>query len=230
MMPWFPRDFIAGTRAMRLAERGAYRDLLDYQWEMQKLPRDPDRLARLLGCSRQEFDEIWPAIADKFVVDGAFILNKRLEEHRDKAIRQRDKKIEAANKTNAKRYGERAVEVSLTETHSDTLSASPPSPSPSPSKKTEQRRKATDDARGTRIQIPFDVTDVMREWAHHQFPNVDVKAATAEFEDYWRGVPGQKGRKTDWEATWRNRIREVSGRVKPGNRPQTTTTARPFGT
>jgi hypothetical protein len=31
---------------------------------------------------------------------------------------------------------------------------------------------------------------------------------TAErFADYWRAVPGAKGRKTDWLATWRNWVR-----------------------
>jgi uncharacterized protein YdaU (DUF1376 family) len=207
---------------MRLAERGAYRDLLDYQWEMGRLPNDLDRLARLLGCSRQEFDDVWPAIADKFVLVDGFLVNKRLEEHRVKAIEQRERKIQAAKRTNAKRYGERAIEESHTDSHSDTLSASPPSPSPSPSpeKEPEQRRKATDVAsrdaeRGTRIPLPFPVDDSMLSWAAREVPNVDVKAATAEFEDYWKAVPGAKGKKLDWLSTWRNRMRDVAKREKP---------------
>ena len=27
------------------------------------------------------------------------------------------------------------------------------------------------------------------------------------FRDYWVAQPGQKGRKADWEATWRNWVR-----------------------
>jgi|HubBroStandDraft_6_1064221.scaffolds.fasta_scaffold13410_8 hypothetical protein len=38
--------------------------------------------------------------------------------------------------------------------------------------------------------------------------------ATAEFRDYWRGVPGQRGRKLDWDATFRNRLREAASRKK----------------
>lgn len=30
-----------------------------------------------------------------------------------------------------------------------------------------------------------------------------------EFRDFWRAVPGQKGCKLDWDATFRNRLREV---------------------
>src|SRR3954470_15644100 len=46
--------------------------------------------------------------------------------------------------------------------------------------------------RGTRIPLPFPVDDDMRAWAAKETPNVDVKAATAEFEDYWKAVPGVK--------------------------------------
>jgi hypothetical protein len=67
-------------------------------------------------------------------------------------------------------------------------------------------------ARGTRLPDNWmpdhDVIDAMRQ----QFPHVDLKAVHDEFADYWRAVPGAKGRKTDWNATWRNRVREVAGR------------------
>ena len=39
------------------------------------------------------------------------------------------------------------------------------------------------------------------------------------FRDYWAGVPGQRGRKRDWDATWRNWIRrsaDTSGSARPG--------------
>lgn len=32
----------------------------------------------------------------------------------------------------------------------------------------------------------------------------------SKFRDYWRAVPGAKGRKTDWDATWRNWMRRAS--------------------
>ena len=44
---------------------------------------------------------------------------------------------------------------------------------------------------------------------------LDVAAALAEFSDYWRGVPGSRGRKLDWPATWRNRCRERAARQQP---------------
>lgn len=64
--------------------------------------------------------------------------------------------------------------------------------------------------RGTRIPDPFVVTDAMRQWAANEFPWLDVAAATDEFVDYWRGVPGARGVKVDWPGTWRNSLRKTA--------------------
>lgn len=37
----------------------------------------------------------------------------------------------------------------------------------------------------------------------------------AKFRDYWRAQPGAKGRKTDWQATWRNWCRREAEQPKP---------------
>jgi uncharacterized protein YdaU (DUF1376 family) len=85
MLPWFVRDYIAATRQMSLAERGAYTDLLFFQWEMGPLPRDLGRLARLVGCGPDEFTQVWPTISEKFSESPAGLINPRLEEHRQKS-------------------------------------------------------------------------------------------------------------------------------------------------
>ena len=41
----------------------------------------------------------------------------------------------------------------------------------------------------------------------------EVRLEADNFRDYWVAVPGAKGLKLDWEATWRNRIREVAKRT-----------------
>ena len=102
MLPWWPRDYLAATRGFSLAERGAYTDLLWLAWDMGALPNDPKRLARMLGVSGQEFDEVWPAIKDKFVVNGSDqLVNVRLERERVKAA-----EYKANAQERAKRGGE----------------------------------------------------------------------------------------------------------------------------
>lgn len=89
-----------------------------------------------------------------------------------------------------------------------------PSPAPTPNSNSKTT-VAAEAARGTRIGkdwIPSKATvDQMRE----QFPHLDLKAINTEFVDYWVGIPGARGRKSDWDATWRNRVREVAGRQQP---------------
>lgn len=85
-------------------------------------------------------------------------------------------------------------------------------------KTSEAPRKRSAD--GTRVPDPFPLTDALRSWASAEVPGVDVEKATAEFLDYWRGVPGAKGRKLDWVGTWRNRLRELYGRRRPPARAE----------
>jgi hypothetical protein len=46
------------------------------------------------------------------------------------------------------------------------------------------------------------------------FSTDQERKSRAEFCDYWRGVPGSRGCKLDWPATYRNRLREVAGKLK----------------
>lgn len=42
-----------------------------------------------------------------------------------------------------------------------------------------------------------------------------VRVLADEFRDYWTAVPGAKGCKLDWLATWRNRVRTARAPVVP---------------
>jgi hypothetical protein len=70
-----------------------------------------------------------------------------------------------------------------------------------------------DGRRGTRLPDEWQPSEAVREWAKEAFPAVDLERVLAEFVDYWRGVPGQKGSKLDWDATFRNRVRQVAERA-----------------
>lgn len=105
-MPWFPRDYLASTRHFSLAERGAYSDLLFLSWEIGPLPNDPVRLARLLGCSPQEFEHVWEVIQEKFCDCGdgtGRLVNIRLEQHRRQVDKWRIQQAKLGRKGGLKR-------------------------------------------------------------------------------------------------------------------------------
>ena len=63
------------------------------------------------------------------------------------------------------------------------------------------------------------------DWAPEPEPDIEPDLAERErprFADYWRGVPGAKGRKLDWQATWRNWCRKAKEdrRNVTSNRPR----------
>jgi hypothetical protein len=56
----------------------------------------------------------------------------------------------------------------------------------------------------------------MAAWAREKAPSCGPTDHEA-FCDYWHSAPGAKGRKRDWEATWRNWMRrEHERRSRPG--------------
>lgn len=84
---------------------------------------------------------------------------------------------------------------------------------PTSSQKTSSSSKRGPAPKATRIPDDFAMTPEMIAWGRENFPHLDGDAITAEFVDYWRGVPGAKGTKTDWIATWRNQVRRVAERT-----------------
>jgi hypothetical protein len=64
---------------------------------------------------------------------------------------------------------------------------------------------------GSRLPADWSLPDDWRDWAKAERPDLDVKTEAASFADYWHGKPGKDGRKTDWQATWRNWIRRARG-------------------
>lgn len=70
-------------------------------------------------------------------------------------------------------------------------------------------------------QNEFALSDMLRwaeqntswEWSGPR----GINAVFEQFRDYWRGVPGAKGVKADWPATWRNSCRRENERRRPAS-------------
>jgi len=71
-------------------------------------------------------------------------------------------------------------------------------------------------SRGTRLPADWQPSAEDRQFA--ESVGLDPWEAAAEFRDYWVGAPGAKGLKADWPATFRNRCREVSSRLRGNGR------------
>lgn len=81
------------------------------------------------------------------------------------------------------------------------------------------RAKRSAGDRGTRLPDDFEPSEGLNAWATKNAPHVDLASAVAEFRDYWRSVPGSRGRKLEWELVLKNRLRELEGRRNGNGRP-----------
>jgi len=207
---------MSSTRGWPLVARGAYRELLDAQWDMGTLPIDQEELRALAGATEAEWAIAWPRIESKFPLNCQGRKNARLESHRDKAVQLYEKRALGARTANALRDAER----SGVRTHQSQSQSQSQEPSQNKtSKSTEARAKRSQPAR-KRCPEDFFITQGMRSWAAVKAVGVDIDQETESFKDY-----EFRNGHTDWVATWRTWMRKA--KPKPMNTAVSRLTWRP---
>jgi len=73
--------------------------------------------------------------------------------------------------------------------------------------------------RGTRLPADCLLPPEWADFCKHQRPDLVPRQVFDEFRDYWIAQPGQKGVKTDWDATWRNWVRRQNAPKTNSGRP-----------
>lgn len=79
---------------------------------------------------------------------------------------------------------------------------------------------------GSRLPADWALPADWRAWAKAERPDIDPDREAESFADYWHGVAGAKGRKADWQGTWRNWIRRADaprGSPRAGQQTQSKT-------
>jgi len=87
-LQFYCKEWLASstTRRMPLAARGAYIDLLCYQWEEESIPDDQGEIALMLGVSAKEIAAIWKHIERAFpLCEDGVRRNQRVSRDRDLA-------------------------------------------------------------------------------------------------------------------------------------------------
>jgi hypothetical protein len=86
------------------------------------------------------------------------------------------------------------------------------SSSATPSTEVQRSKEEKSSRRGTRLQAGATISEVDCQFARDSGHNdMQIGKMWAEFIDYWISVPGSRGTKLNWSATWRNRVRQLSG-------------------
>ncbi len=207
-LPLWTDAYLADTRHLSTLEHGAYLLLLMEAWRRPScaLPDNDVLLARLAGLSPSEWEAVKPIVLEFWKIDGRSKewVQSRLKKERCFVARrsalQRDR---IAKRWNKKKNDDTAV-----------LPDGYRSDTPTPTYRSKRKREGKPSPKkGSRLSEDWTLPKLWGEWAvQQQLSEKEVRDQAARFRDYWIGVPGQKGVKLDWQATWRNWIRSAIAR------------------
>lgn len=104
--PWYTSDWILSeTRlGMNLAERGLYRDLIDFAYEHGSIPSCRVQLMRISCTTRREFERAWPKVREQFEERDGRLYNEKVTNIRNKLQAYRDAMVNAGRKAAAQRW------------------------------------------------------------------------------------------------------------------------------
>lgn len=192
-------DFLGGTIGMDATETGAYIMLIvaHYQAGENGLKNDDVLLARIAKVSTKVWSRIKERIAVKFDITIDFWRHKRVvEELRKIADIRADNSAKALKQQEARRAG-------ALQRHSQPITNSQ-----EPYKKEKDLPNGRSKKIGMRLPVEWKISHDGWLFAEaHGLTEQQALTESDKFRDYWHSISGQKGVKNDWDATWRNWIR-----------------------
>ena len=75
----------------------------------------------------------------------------------------------------------------------------------------QEKTTAAKNKRGVRLPPDWQPSDVLADWVKTTRPDLAIADSVDRFRDYWIAKPGEAGVKLDWDATFRNWIRNERG-------------------
>jgi len=195
-------DYKSHTHHLSLYEDLAYRRLLDFYF-LHEQPIKHRDIARQIGMREHE-EDVMTVLNEFFISTEDGFVSPRA----DKEIKQYKEFSEAGKRGAAKRWS----------TPPNGEAISPPNATPIATNNhkpiTINHKPIKENKRGSRLAQDWFLTKAMGDWATQERPDLDIRQVAEQFKDYWVAQAGQKGVKLDWDATWRNWVRNTKA-VKP---------------
>jgi len=212
-MPFFVDDYEANTAHLTLQEDGVYNRLLRLCWRTPgcSIPHDDEWIRRMMRVDQTDYaSAVLPIIREFFKVDKGRLYSPRLMSEYLIAKNKHEKRVKAG-----KKGGRPSKPLKNNETDENKALAK--------GKQTESNHNHNHNHKDKKV-IDKSITQKNRgcrlpdDW----FPKPEDEFLkpfnlTADqlqnhfqsFRDYWMAKPGKDGVKLDWQATWRNWIRNA---------------------
>lgn len=206
-------DFIKDTSFLTNEEIGIYLKLIWLYYDSEKpLPNNLFELGMKTG-TRDNQEVLEGLLGMFFVLDEQ---NKCWNHIRcDKEIEHYKQQLTTASKAGKASALKRAMNknpTSVEQALDERSTEAQPTNNQQPI--TINHKPIKENKRGSRLPQDWFLSKAMGEWATQERPDLDVRQVAEQFKDYWVAQAGQKGVKLDWDATWRNWVRNTKA-VKP---------------
>ena len=190
-------DYQSHTSHLSEIEDLVYRRLLDWYYLHEcPIPLDEAEVSRQIRM-RSHTESIAIVLQEYFErTDNGWIHHRA-----NKEIAKADEKSEKASASAKARWSKKDANALPTQSDSNATHNTLPI--------TQDTKHIKENKRGSRLTQDWFLTKSMGDWALQERPDIDVRQVAEQFKDYWIAQPGQKGVKLDWDATWRNWVRNT---------------------
>jgi uncharacterized protein YdaU (DUF1376 family) len=190
-------DYQSHTSHLSEIEDLVYRRLLDwYYLHETPIPLDEAEVSRQIRM-RLHTESIAIVLQEYFErTDDGWIHNRA-----NKEIAKAGYKSEKASASAKARWSKKDANALPTQSESNATHNTLPI--------TQDTKPNKENKKGSRLSQDWFLSKSMGEWATQERPDIDVRQVAEQFKDYWIAQPGQKGVKLDWDATWRNWVRNT---------------------
>jgi uncharacterized protein YdaU (DUF1376 family) len=190
-------DYQSHTSHLSDIEDLVYRRLLDWYYLHEcPIPLNEAEVSRQIRM-RSHTESIAIVLQEYFErTDDGWIHHRA-----NKEIAKADDKSEKASASAKARWSKKDANALPTQSESNATHNTLPI--------TQDTTPIKENKKGSRLSQDWFLTKSLGDWATQERPDLDVRQVAEQFKDYWIAQPGQKGVKLDWDATWRNWVRNT---------------------
>ena len=188
-------DYISHTIHLSLQEDLAYRRLLDMYYDTElPIPNNIPLVSRRLRISP---DDVKTVLEEFFELTEDGYKNFRAENEIADYRRFIDKQKVNGSKGGRPKKSHRKPTANPTETQNN----------PNQEPITNNQQPIVKATKGSRLSTDFELPDSWTEFCQTERPDLNPQKVFDSFKDYWVAKAGAAGVKLDWQATWRNWVR-----------------------
>ena len=219
-MKFYPRDWRGdqALRAVSIAARGLWMECLCIMHEARPYGHlvlngqsvGDDALARMTGAPVDEVSALMAELrqAGAFsVTREGIIFSRRMTKDHARAGKGR--------KAVQKRWAQQSDNKEKSDEPNRSPNRDPITQKPEARYQKEKKEEPSGSSKKRPTRLPDDWQPDEAFARQQGLSLADVARQADRFRDYWRAVPGQKGVKADWNATWRNWVRREAEQRRP---------------